>query len=153
MADLEKRLIHRFQENLATIRKVAGWSSKKLADEIGVTRQTISNLESGKSKMTKTQYLALRFVIQIEVIQNNNFTLATIVKSLVDDAELPPKSYEKFLDTTDNASDVARQVSAVVASSMITGLSVMPQAINVLNRSMLEEVSKRKGGNKPENQS
>ena len=84
VANADESIISRFQENLETIRKVAGWTSQELADEIGVTRQTISNLESGRSKMTKTQYLALRTVLNFEIIQNDNRSLATIVKSLVD---------------------------------------------------------------------
>ena len=58
MANADESIISRFQENLETIRKVAGWTSQELADEIGVTRQTISNLESGRSKMGTVNNLA-----------------------------------------------------------------------------------------------
>lgn len=77
--------IQRMQENLATIRKVAGWSAQQLADEIGVTRQTISNLERGKTPLTKTQYIALRYVLNIEIAASENQALAKVITALVDD--------------------------------------------------------------------
>ena len=77
--------IRRMQENLATIRKVAGWSAQQLADEIGVTRQTISNLERGKTPLTKTQYIALRYVLNIEIAASENQALAKVITALVDD--------------------------------------------------------------------
>lgn len=121
MANTDESIISRFQKNLETIRKVTGWTSQELADEIGVTRQTISNLESGKSKMTKTQYLALRTVLNFEIIQNDNRSLATIVKSLVDDMELPA-GYEASLDP------VSRSQGDRGKNAAMTGLSVLTAA-------------------------
>ena len=46
--------ISKLQKNLAVIRKVAGWTAEDLGDRIGVSRQTISNLEkSTVTTMTK----------------------------------------------------------------------------------------------------
>ena len=56
-SEIEQWWIDKFQENLGPIRKVAGWTTQQLADELGVARQTVSNLETGKSPMTKLQYL------------------------------------------------------------------------------------------------
>lgn len=119
MANADESIISRFQENLETIRKVAGWTSQELADEIGVTRQTISNLESGRSKMTKTQYLALRTVLNFEIIQNDNRSLATIVKSLVDDMELPA-GYEASLDPVAHSQGDRRKNAAMTGLSVLT---------------------------------
>ena len=65
-SEIEQWWIDKFQENLGPIRKVAGWTTQQLADELGVARQTVSNLETGKSPMTKLQYLALRTVFSAE---------------------------------------------------------------------------------------
>jgi len=119
VANADESIISRFQENLETIRKVAGWTSQELADEIGVTRQTISNLESGRSKMTKTQYLALRTVLNFEIIQNDNRSLATIVKSLVDDMELPA-GYEVSLDPVAHSQGDRRKNAAMIGLSVLT---------------------------------
>ena len=47
-SEIEQWWIDKFQENLGPIRKVAGWTTQQLADELGVARQTVSNLETGR---------------------------------------------------------------------------------------------------------
>ena len=83
--EIEQQWIDKFQDNLGIIRKVAGWTTQELADEIGVARQTVSNLETGKTPMTKLQYLALRTVFNAEIARCKNLDLAKVIKTLVDD--------------------------------------------------------------------
>jgi hypothetical protein len=45
----------------------------------------VSNLETGKSPMTKLQYLALRTVFSAEIARREDRDLARIIKTLVDD--------------------------------------------------------------------
>lgn len=71
-SEIEQWWIDKFQENLGPIRKVAGWTTQQLADELGVARQTVSNLETGKSPMTKLQYLALRTVFSAEIARRED---------------------------------------------------------------------------------
>lgn len=84
-SEIEQWWIDKFQENLGPIRKVAGWTTQQLADELGVARQTVSNLETGKSPMTKLQYLALRTVFSAEIARREDRDLARTIKTLVDD--------------------------------------------------------------------
>ena len=49
--------ITRMQKSLSTLRKVAGWSAEEFAKELDVTRQTVVNLESGKTEMTKVEFV------------------------------------------------------------------------------------------------
>lgn len=83
IADQER--IGRMQENLSVIRNVARWTTERLGEEIGVSRQTINSLEHGKTKMSKTQYLALRAVFNHEAITTENTALAQVIQSLVDE--------------------------------------------------------------------
>ena len=83
--EIERRWIGKFQENLSIIRKVAGWTTQELADELGVARQTVSNLETGKTPMSKLQYLALRTVFNAQIAKDKNRDLARVIKTLVDD--------------------------------------------------------------------
>ncbi|OZG60022.1 transcriptional regulator [Bifidobacterium lemurum] len=96
-AEIEQQWIDKFQENLAIIRKVAGWTTQELADEIGVARQTISNLETGKSPMTKVQYLALRTVFNAEIVKREDQDLAKVITTLVDEP------FERDFDSDDTA--------------------------------------------------
>lgn len=115
MNDEEAR-ISRFQEHLSTIRKVAGWTTERLGEEIGVTRQTVSNLERNRTPMTKTQYLALRTVLNHEIVANQNQALAHVIRALVDD---PVEDDEDDLGAE---KDSRVPVGAVESLSNVTGM-------------------------------
>ena len=53
---------------------------RSIRDMIGVTKQTISNLENKKTEMIKTQYIAIRVVLDYEMEENPN---REILKSAV----------------------------------------------------------------------
>ena len=44
--DTTKNEIIKLQTHLLSIRKIAGWTAQELGQKIGVTKQTISNLEN-----------------------------------------------------------------------------------------------------------
>lgn len=67
MNDLTRIQIKKLQSNMPLIRKIMGWSAVELADKIGVTKQTVSNLERSKTAMTTTQYIAIRAVLDYEI--------------------------------------------------------------------------------------
>lgn len=54
------------QANLKIIRKVLGWTQQNLADRIGVSKAMISHIETGKYKLTKTQLLALMYILETQ---------------------------------------------------------------------------------------
>lgn len=97
----EEITIMRLQENLEILRKIAGWTQQDLGEKIGVTKQTINNLECKKSTMTKLHYLVLRTVFDYEVISSPEDTrlLKLALEKLIDE-ELPEdekKEYESRL--------------------------------------------------------
>lgn len=108
----EEQRLSNLQNNLATIRKVAGWTSDRLGEEIGVTRQTISNLEKNRTPLTKTQYLAIRAVLNQEILAENNSALATVLKTLVDDPVEDISSQNRQSDS----------ISTIESLSLITGV-------------------------------
>lgn len=59
--------IERLQKYLLLIRRTVGWSAEEFGERIGVTRQTINNIEAGRNKLTKTQYIAMRSVLDAEI--------------------------------------------------------------------------------------
>jgi DNA-binding XRE family transcriptional regulator len=56
-------MVDSLQVSLRSLRNLMGYSINEFAEIIGVTRQTINNLESGKSKLTATQYIAFSAII------------------------------------------------------------------------------------------
>lgn len=81
--------ILRMQTNLLLIRRAVGWTAEEFGDRIGVTRQTINNIESGRNKLTKTQYIAMRSVLDAEMVQHPEETqmLKALLTVLVDSPE------------------------------------------------------------------
>lgn len=86
MDKFSEKIIERLQDNLLTIRKIVGWTTEDLGKRIGVTKQTISNLENKKTKMTLTQYIAIRSVLDYELqVNQNQDSLIQIVSILLDE--------------------------------------------------------------------
>ena len=92
--------INKLQQNLSSIRRIAGWTAEVLGDKIGVTKQTISNLENQKTPMSFTQYIAIRSVLDYEIENNKeNEVLPKVVMLLLDsEDELEKDEYSKVQD-------------------------------------------------------
>ena len=122
--------IRKLQTNLQAIRKVAGWTTEELGEQIGVTKQTISNLENHKTTMTKTQYIALRTVIDYEIATNTeNATLAQVVKALLnsdDDEDITEEEEARTIEKKEYT-EAVKAISATVKTkdkrkdAMLTG--------------------------------
>lgn len=85
--------IQRMQDNLLLIRRAIGWTASEFGEQIGVTRQTINNIESGRNKLTKIQYIAMRSVIDAEIVKHQEET--KMVKILLDMLIDHPENYSK----------------------------------------------------------
>ena len=85
--------IERMQDNLLLIRRAIGWTASEFGEQIGVTRQTINNIESGRNRLTKTQYIAMRSVIDAEIVEHPEET--EMVKILLDMLIDHPENYSK----------------------------------------------------------
>ena len=113
----QRAQIARLQKNLCALRRIAGWTMAELGDRIGVTKQTISNLENPnkQAKMTLTQYLAIRSVLDYEAAQrlekDNTDTLLLLAIRKVLDEELDEDILEEAED------DVALLASAVAGGT------------------------------------
>ena len=64
------REIEELQNNLETLRKLFGWTAEQLGDRLGITKQSVLNLEKGPNrggvKMSKIQYIAIRAIFEAE---------------------------------------------------------------------------------------
>lgn len=94
MNSKQQNIVSRMQDNLYTIRQLAGWSAEELAERLDVTKQTVYNLERGKPKMSWVQYLALTKLIEIEIeAQPDNKALQQAVVVLLNNKDLPEEEY------------------------------------------------------------
>lgn len=91
--DTTKNEIIKLQTHLLSIRKIAGWTAQELGQKIGVTKQTISNLENHKTDMTLTQYIAIRTVLDYEIANNSENTVLPQVVHLLLDTDIPEEMH------------------------------------------------------------
>lgn len=97
MTPEQKKKRDRLQENLYSIRQLAGWKADAMAKDLDLTKQTIYNLERGKPKMSWVQYLAIRTLIEKKIMeQPKNEVLRNSVTVLVDCDELPEEKYDEL---------------------------------------------------------
>jgi transcriptional regulator with XRE-family HTH domain len=115
----KQKQIQLLQQNLCSIRKIAGWTAEQLGEKIGVTKQTISNLENSKTPMSLTQYIAIRSILDYEIESNkDNTILYPVINILVDKgAELEEENYSEIVEKVD-----------IVAASASNGKTGAPLA-------------------------
>ena len=114
------------QENLCSIRKIAGWSAEILAGKIGCTRQSIHNLEHMKNPMTLMQYITIRYMIDYEIETSKNEVLSKVIIILLDKRDqLNDIQYSKIMTIT--------TAIAAAASGGIDGTTLMLLFRNMIN--------------------
>lgn len=139
MTSTDEELVSRLQAHLSTIRKAAGWSGERLANELGITKQTVSSLETGKTQMTKMHYLAIRAVFNNEIAVNGNEDLAKIIQLFVDQpvaAEL-----EKMQITLKEESKGEIKQEAIAKQSAIVGATALTAALIPASSALIPALS------------
>ena len=84
------------QKNLGLIRRVFGWTSEELAEKIGIARQTVKNIEKNDSKLSKTQYLAIKEVFWEEIMEimkksEESSTTISQIETMLKNPEIYPE--------------------------------------------------------------
>lgn len=143
LADRENQ-IQRLQVNLAAIRKIAGWSAKELGEKIGVTKQTISNLENSKTKMNFTQYIAIRSVLDAEIESHpENELLPQVIKILLDSGDkLDDETYEKAQSSSQIVAATIAGGTTISAAIAIFG-GIMPSVAQAVAREITKPTWKK----------
>lgn len=62
--DLQQSRLDFMQNNIRRMRSICEWSGNDLADLLGISRQSINNLETDKSKITPALFFALSVVLE-----------------------------------------------------------------------------------------
>ena len=83
------------QDNLCDLRKIAGWTAEVLAGKLGITKQTISNIENQKVKISTIQYIAIRAIFECELASNSSNTTLRKVMGVLFHAMPPVYSSRK----------------------------------------------------------
>jgi len=138
-----QKQINRLQSNLSSIRKIAGWTAEVLGNKIGVTKQTISNLENKKTSMNFTQYIAIRSVLDAEIEQNkDNKVLPKVIEILLDsDDDLDDDKYVEAQKSVETVSAVA--TSGIKGDALFLALMALsPLVVELLNSVKIKDWKK-----------
>lgn len=131
----KEELISRLQDNLSAIRKIAGWTTEDLGGKIGVTKQTVSNLENKKTPMTLTQYIAIRAVLDFEIQTNKeNIILARAIDMILNENETYTEEERK-----EGIKKI--HVIAATAAGGITGVGLMSVGASILGGPILGAIA------------
>ena len=87
--NLSREMIPFLQNNLKELRTLAKWKQEDLADKLGISRQTLIKLETQKTEMSQTTFLAIMYLLIGE--QDKNPLLKSALVGL----------YKTHLATTD----------------------------------------------------
>ena len=149
-------IIKRLQDNLSLIRLCAGWSSSELGKRLGVSRQMISNLENGRNKMTRMQYLAIRRVLDDEIKSSSGTDdtqmLKDVISVLVDDSDRYTEEQKKKVISDANmiapsiASKKTTRENASETWKVLAGSIVAVSASILALTSITKDDKKEKGG-------
>lgn len=114
------------QDNLCDLRKIAGWTAETLAGKLGITKQTISNLENQKVKLSRIQYIAIRSVFECEIASNpNNTTLRKVMGVLFQ--AMPPV----YAARRDDVRTAMLSIASIAAAGL-TGMQLHASATALL---------------------
>lgn len=153
MASYTEKEINRLQDNLQTIRQIGGWTAAEFGEMIGVTKQTISNLENRRTAMTKTMYIAIRAVLDAEIETHPEKTaLAQVVDLLLNHEDISAEAKEKTISAAAFASGARKTgldaaAIAVGMASLLGSLITSPAVIAATGKWLVKLLSEDKGGN------
>ena len=75
-------LVEVIYHNLLHIRKTLNMSGKDFGSMIGVTRQTINNIEAGRRKLSVTQCLAILYVLEHEIFPKLDYEKEMCIRDM-----------------------------------------------------------------------
>ena len=86
------------QDNLSSLRRIAGWDQEALALKLGVPKSTIAGFEREKSvQMARVYYIAIMALFDKEIQSNKNNDLLAQAMTILfgqDDKEIEPERKE-----------------------------------------------------------
>lgn len=130
MKKIEQEQIDRLQTNLSILRSIAGWKADELGEMLGLTKQSVSNIEHGKTKLTKAQYIAIRALIDEQIkTDTENQTLSYIAHLLLDTEELT----EEELKAANDINKAIQNAKLSSTNAKMKGLATAGAALGAVS--------------------
>ena len=143
MKNYTEKEISKLQDSLSMIRKAGGWSAEEFGNMIGVTKQTISNLENKKTPMSKTQYIAIRAVLDYEMAERpDDKMLISTVSMCLGDNDLSDKQKKMVTAFMEGATKTGLDQAALLTGlAALTGMAAAEAIINPFSSPLVKAVS------------
>ena len=110
--DVRAILIERLRENLPAIRKITGMSGDEFGRLLGLSRQSVSKLETETSGLSVAQYIAIRHILDAWMeMHPENKTLPRILPLLLDERRIWGHCYTQL-------TEIAKSVAASTMSGV-----------------------------------
>lgn len=115
---LRRQMIDTLQRSLRQIRQMMQFGVQEFADIVGITRQTVNNLESGKNQMSPIQYVAICAVID-HCLRDKPEQMALLSGVLCSN----DKSGSKIFETIESGSLLRKWFLCFPDEARVTGFS------------------------------
>ena len=129
MSSITNHDIKKLQKNLSLIRRAGGWTPAEFGELLGVTDQTIRNLERNDpdKPMSKMQYIAIRSVLDYEMQSHPEKTALREVVQLLFYTDEGPETKKKteMIETYVNTAKSQRQSDAAIAAGLVAFLGAI----------------------------
>lgn len=122
---LRQKMIDAMQLSLKQIRQVLGFGVQEFGDLMGLTRQTINNIETQKNKMSSIQYMAVCAVIDNYV--KDKPELLPIISTILCSNE--DRNGINIFETIENGSLLKKWFMCFPDKSNIFGFSSVPTSV------------------------
>lgn len=90
---VDEASIEQFRKDLPLVMDCCGWSVKHLADLLGISLWTVRKFKN-EGSMSRMQYLAIRMLLENEIIENRDPVLRSVLDILFDIPNIPERSKE-----------------------------------------------------------
>ena len=108
------------KKHLSSLRKISGWTCEELGEMIGLSKQTISGLETNPTtKISKAQYIALRTIFEIKAKEDKNESLEAVIRLIFEDKDNYKKNESKI---NESIKMLAGAATAAVGVASLTPL-------------------------------
>lgn len=145
MKKVTDKEIEKLQDNLQIIRQAGKWTAEEFGEMIGVTKQTIRNLENKITPMSKTQYIAIRSVLdyEIEERQNDNVLISTVNLCLNSD-NLPDANVKQARAFVQGASKTSLDSTYILAGlATLIGAAALEALTNKATEGWMAKILKK----------
>ena len=116
---LRQRMIETMQKSLKQVRQVLGFGVQEFSDIVGLTRQTINNLETNKSKMSAVQYVAI--CAMIDHFTEDKQELLQVLSTILSSNDLSEEG--NIFSSVENNSFLKKWFSCFPDESKIAGIT------------------------------